>query len=70
MQQFTFRIKFWLDDLGVDEKIECKEISNRKTGEKLSIAYFADNSIKKHTRTLEIKRSKAEEKKGNKNGGK
>ena len=66
MQQFTFRIKFWLDDRGVDEKIECKEISNRKTGEKLSIAYFAD-SIK---RTLEIKRSKAEEKKGNKNGGK
>ena len=67
MQQFTFRIKFWLYDLGVDEKIECKEISNRKTGEKLSIAYFADYSIE---RTLEIKRSKAEEKKGNKNGGK
>ena len=66
MQQYTFRIKFRLYSLGVDEKIECKEISNRKTGEKLSIAYFAD-SIK---RTLEIKRSKAEEKKGNKNGGK
>ena len=67
MQQFTFRIKFWWGD--VDEKIECEEISNGKTGEKLSIVYFGDNCI---DQTLEIKRSKAEEKKkkGNKNEGK
>ena len=51
------------------EKIGCEEISNRKTGEKLSIVCFADATyIDEHT--LEIKRSKAEEKKGNKNGGK
>ena len=65
MQQFAFRIKFWWSDDG--EKIECEEIFNRKTGEKLSIVYFANNYI---DRTLEIKRSKAEKKKGNKNGGK
>ena len=63
MQQFTFRIKAWRDG---GEKIECEEISNGKTGEKLSIVYFANE----FDYTLEIKRSKAEEKKGNKNGGK
>ena len=62
MQQFAFRIKFWVGD---DGKIECEEISNGRTGEKLSIAYFNNH-------TLEIKRSKAEEKKkkANKNGDK
>ena len=53
------------------ELIECEEISNKKTGEKLSIVCFAaddDYAIVEHT--LEIKRSKAEEKKGYKNGGK
>ena len=65
MQQFTFRIKAWGSD--DDEKIECGEISNGKTGEKLSIVYFANIPI---WRTLEIKRSKAEKKKGSKNGGK
>ena len=64
MQKFVFRITFWWRDGG--EKIECEEISNGKTGEKLSIVYFANE----FDYTLEIKRSKAEEKKGNKNGGK
>ena len=65
MQQFAFRIKFWRAKY--HGKIECEEISNGKTGEKLSIAYFANNPI---GCTLEIKRSKAEKKKGSKNGGK
>ena len=65
MQQFAFRIKFWFGD--DDEKIECGEISNEKTGEKLSVVCFANSPI---GGTLEIKRSKAEKKKGSKNGGK
>ena len=65
MQKFAFQIKFWWG--GDGEKIECEEISNGKTGEKLSIVYFASNPI---GHTLEIKRSKAEKKKGSKNGGK
>ena len=53
------------------ELIECEEISNKKTGEKLSIVCFAaDDDYEIIEQTLEIKRSKAEEKKGNKNGGK
>ena len=65
MQQFAFRIEFqWSGDA---EKIECGEISNRKTGEKLSIVCFADDYM---DLTLEIKRSTAEKKKGNKNEGK
>ena len=67
MQQFAFRFKFLR--ARADEKIGCEEISNRKTGEKLSIVCFADATyIDEHT--LEIKRIKAEEKKGNRNGGK
>ena len=62
MQQFAFRIKSVR--ARADEKIECEEISNGKTGEKLSIVYFGDNCI---DQTLEIKRSKVEKKKGNKN---
>ena len=65
MQQFAFRIKFVKAEL-----IECEEISNKKTGEKLSIVCFAaddDYDIIEYN-TLEIKRSKAEEKK--ENGGK
>ena len=65
MQQFAFRIQFrWSGDV---EKIECGEISNRKTSEKLSIVCFADDYM---DHTLEIKRSTAEKKKCNKNGGK
>ena len=64
MQKFAFQIKFWWG--GDGEKIECEEISNGKTGEKLSIVYFANEFDYK----LEIKRGKAENKKGNKNGGK
>ena len=45
------------------EKIGCEEISSRKTGEKLSIVCFANYNIE---HILEIKRSKAEEKKGDK----
>ena len=69
MQQFAFRIKSWRDKY--DEKIECEEISNSKTGEKLSIVCFAaDDKYDIIGHTLEIKRIKAEEKKGNRNGGK
>ena len=66
MRKFTLRIT-WRNDRNDDEKIECEEISNEKTGEKLSIAYFDDNHM---DHTLEIKRTKAEKKKGNKNGDK
>ena len=69
MQQFAFRIKFLREKY--HEKIGCEEISNKKTGEKLSIVCFAaDDDYEIIECTLEIKRSKAEEKKGYKNGGK
>ena len=71
MQQFAFRFKFLR--ARADEKIGCEEFSNRKTGEKFSIVCFTadddyDDGIIECT--LEIKRCKAEEKKGDKNGGK
>ena len=68
MKQFAFRFKFVKARA---KKIECEEISNKKTGEKLSIVCFAaddDYAIIGHT--LEIKRIKAEEKKGYKKGDK
>ena len=68
VQQFAFRIKFLRDD-NYDEKIEHEEISNSKTGEKLSIICFGDDD-NDYGYTLEIKLSKAEVKKGSKNGGK
>ena len=67
MQQFAFRVKFLRAD--DNKKIGCEEISNNKTGEMLSIVYVgSDDMYSSHT--LDVKRSKAEEKKGNKNGGK
>ena len=75
MQQFAFRFKFLR--ARADEKIGCEEFSNRKTGEKLSIVSFTDDDYYDDDYdddiiecTLEIKRCKAEEKKGNKKGGK
>ena len=70
MQQFAFRVKFWR--AADDKTIGCEEISNSKTGEKLSIVCFAadDDYFDIIEHILEIKRSKAEEKKGYRNGGK